>query len=167
MLDSSDRRTTAKFISTSALDFGMRASCTGARTHSRNHPGHNPSIPHRERQGSSHFGNFPIHSHSHYFAGCSMKVVGRSRLDAFLKRHADARRWIECWLTDAEAVTWCTPHDIRAQYSSASFIHPNIVIFNVKGNSYRLETTVAYKSQTIVVNWIGTHAEYNQRNRKR
>jgi len=96
-----------------------------------------------------------------------MKVVGRSLLDAFLQRHADARQWIENWLADVELTIWSTPNDIKARYSAASFLHPNVVIFNVKGNSYRLEVTVAYRNGVVVISWIGTHAAYDQRNRKR
>jgi mRNA interferase HigB len=96
-----------------------------------------------------------------------MKIVGRSRLEAFCDRHADARKWIEHWLSEVEAGRWVTPQDIRARYASASFLAHNVVIFNVRGNEYRLEARVAYQSSVIVVTWIGTHAEYDQRNRKR
>lgn len=96
-----------------------------------------------------------------------MKVVGRSRLHAFGQKHADARRWIANWLADAELAVWRTPHDIKAQYASASFLGRNVVVFNVRGNDYRMEVAVAYNVQTVVINWIGTHAEYDQRNKDR
>lgn len=96
-----------------------------------------------------------------------MRVVGRSRLDAFCQRHSDARRWIENWLAEVEAASWRSPNEIKRRYSSVSFLAGNTVIFNVKGNDYRLEVTVAYKTAVVVVNWIGTHAEYGRRNRKR
>ncbi len=96
-----------------------------------------------------------------------MKIVGRSRLEAFCDRHADARKWIEHWLSEVEVARWTTSQDIRARYASASFLAGNLVIFNVKGNDYRLEVSVAYQTSVVVVRWAGTHAEYDQRNRKR
>ena len=48
-----------------------------------------------------------------------------------------------------------------------SFLGGGTTIFNVRGNEYRLETTIAYKAGTIVVLWIGTHAKYDERNKKR
>lgn len=96
-----------------------------------------------------------------------MKVVGRSVLDAFCQKHADARQWIENWLADVESAAWASPQAIKDRYPAASFLPENQVIFNVKGNEYRLETTVAYRTSVVVVNWLGTHAEYNRRNRKR
>lgn len=96
-----------------------------------------------------------------------MKIAGRNTLDDFCVRHADARRWIENWLSDADAATWATPQDIKNRYASASFLSGNTVIFNVKGNEYRLEVTCAYKTGVVVVRWIGTHAQYDERNRKR
>ena len=96
-----------------------------------------------------------------------MRIVGRDKLHEFAGAHADARSWIENWLADTQAAKWEDAHDIKDRYASASFLRPNIVIFNVKGNSYRLEVNVAFKTGTVVIVWIGTHAEYDQRNKKR
>ena len=95
-----------------------------------------------------------------------MRVVGQDRLAAFCKQHRDARPWIEIWLFDVGGSTWLIPADIRRRYSSASLLPHNTVIFNVKGNKYRLEVTVAYRTGIVVINWIGTHAEYDRRNRR-
>lgn len=98
-----------------------------------------------------------------------MKVVGRDKLAAFCKKHADARTWIEAWLAEAAVAQWKSPAEIKARYSSASLLaEPNsTVIFNVKGNSYRLEVIVAYRTSVVSVQWIGTHAEYDKRNDRR
>lgn len=96
-----------------------------------------------------------------------MKILDRGRLEDFCRRHADARHWIENWLADVAAADWRTPHDIRGRYASTSFPGAGRVIFNVKGNAYRLETTVAYATRTVAIEWVGTHAEYDERNRRR
>ena len=96
-----------------------------------------------------------------------MRIVGREKLDEFTGAHADARPWIENWLADAEKAVWSTSYDIKARYPSASFLAKNLVIFNVKGNNYRLETQVSYKILIVTVLWVGTHEEYNKRNKGR
>jgi len=96
-----------------------------------------------------------------------MRIVGRNKLHEFSSAHADVRGWIENWVADVEASTWKTTQDIKTRYASASFLKPTRLIFNVKGNSYRLQVTVAYKTTTVFVVWLGTHAEYDQRNKKR
>ena len=96
-----------------------------------------------------------------------MKVVGRDRLDAFASKYADSRGWIESWLSEVEAASCASPADVRKRYSTVSFLAGNTVIFNVRGNNYRLEVTVAYKAGVIAANWIGTHAEYDRRNSAR
>jgi mRNA interferase HigB len=93
-----------------------------------------------------------------------MRVVGRETLDRFCSRHADARKWITSWLSEVESSTWATPQAIKDRYATASFVGGNTVIVNVKGNDYRLEVTVAYKNAVVAVTWIGTHAEYDERN---
>ena len=96
-----------------------------------------------------------------------MKVVRRDRLRAFGEKHADTRSWIEGWLSDVELSNWATPNDVKNRYASASFLASNIVIFNLKGNRYRLETVIAYKTKIVMIQWIGTHAEYDKRNDQR
>jgi mRNA interferase HigB len=92
-----------------------------------------------------------------------MLLVGRDRLDELTEAHADARAWIENWIADVEAASWRTPQDIKGSYASASFLANRIVIFNVKGNRYRLEVQVAYNTAVVVVKWAGTHAQYTKR----
>jgi mRNA interferase HigB len=92
-----------------------------------------------------------------------MRIAGRDELDEFVGAHADARAWIENWIADAETARWLTPQDIKRNYASISFLASNIVIFNVKGNRYRMEVRVAYNTGTVVVRWVGTHAEYTKR----
>jgi mRNA interferase HigB len=96
-----------------------------------------------------------------------MKLVGRNRLDDFCAKHPDARTWIENWIADVEAAAWATPHQLKGRYPSASMLGGGVTIFNVRGNDYRLEATVAYRTGTLVVLRIGTHTEYNERNKKR
>ncbi|MEO1147715.1 MAG: type II toxin-antitoxin system HigB family toxin [Cyanobacteria bacterium J06638_22] len=96
-----------------------------------------------------------------------MKVVGRNRLQAFGVQHTDARDWLNNWLAEVELASWDTPHDVKAQYASASLLGKNTVIFNVKGNHYRLEVTIAYQTKVVVVVWVGTHSEYDKRNQNR
>lgn len=98
-----------------------------------------------------------------------MRLVGRELLDAFCKRHADARNWVEAWVAEVEAAVWKTSVDIKARYSTASFLSEpnNTVIFNVKGNTYRLEVIVAYNASVVRVRWVGTHADYDKRNERR
>lgn len=92
-----------------------------------------------------------------------MKLLGREILEAFLLKHADARGAIASWVTEIEVANWRTPHEMKARYASASVLHGSVVIFNIKGNSYRLEAMVTYKVPIVRVLWAGTHAEYSNR----
>lgn len=96
-----------------------------------------------------------------------MRVIGRDLLDAFCTRHADARGWIEAWLNETEEVSWESPQDIKNRYATASFLPGNVVIFNIRGNRYRLEIQVSYRNGIAIVRWAGTHREYDERNRRR
>jgi mRNA interferase HigB len=92
-----------------------------------------------------------------------MRVVGREKLAKFCSAHSGARKWIANWLSEAEAATWNSPHAIKIRYPAASFLAGNTVIFNVKGNAFRLEVVVAYRTGVVQIIWAGTHAQYDRR----
>ena len=92
-----------------------------------------------------------------------MKVVGREKLSEFSVRHPDTRNWIVNWLSDVEGSDWKTPHDIKNRYATASFLAENFVVFNIRGNEYRLETRVLYPTKLVIILWIGTHADYTKK----
>ena len=92
-----------------------------------------------------------------------MKIVSKKCIDDFIRRHPEAKSSIESWYYEAKHSTWKTSMDIKDRYQSAGFISDNHVIFNIKGNNYRLVTKIAYKMEVVYIKWIGTHAEYDKR----
>ena len=53
---------------------------------------------------------------------------------------------------------------IKKEYPSASILNDNRIVFNIKGNSYRLIVRINYNYQMIWIRFIGTHAEYDKIN---
>jgi mRNA interferase HigB len=95
-----------------------------------------------------------------------VKVLGRDKLTKFSKKHADAKGALDAWYAEVskDSTQWKTAHDIKACYSSADFLSDNRVIFNIKGNHHRLVARVRYQNGIVVIEWIGTHAEYDRKN---
>ena len=60
--------------------------------------------------------------------------------------------------------SWRSPKDIKLRYPHASFLAGDRVIFNIKGRSYRLVVIVRYVNKAVLIEWVGTHAEYNKKN---
>ena len=91
-----------------------------------------------------------------------MKLVGRDKLDAFEKKQAQARGPIRAWTAEIERARWKTTADLKAHYPKASILPDNIVIFDLGGNKFRLESRVLFQVQLVVVNRNGTHEAYNK-----
>jgi mRNA interferase HigB len=91
-----------------------------------------------------------------------MRLVGKDLLAQFAKQHAAIRAPLGAWIFEVEEAHWTGPADIKARYPSASFLSGNRVIFNIKGNTYRIETKVSYEITVVLVKRIGTHAEYSK-----
>lgn len=92
-----------------------------------------------------------------------MRILGLPVLERFKRTHADSRRPLEAWQIEVQREVWTTPQDIRRRYRSADFLAGNRVIFSIKGNAYRLVVKVRYRNDILVVEWVGTHADYGRK----
>lgn len=79
-----------------------------------------------------------------------------------MKKHAPACGPLSAWLAEAESSAWATPQDIKNRYRSADFLSSNRVVFNIGGNKYRLVVMVRYVGGIVLIDRVGTHAEYNR-----
>ena len=91
-----------------------------------------------------------------------MRVVGRESLELFCQAHPDARTQADAWLCEVEEANWQTPHELKARFPNASLLGNNRVVFNLRGNRYRLLATISYKNQVLLIERVGTHEEYDQ-----
>lgn len=91
-----------------------------------------------------------------------MVILGRDKLVACGKKHANVKKALDVWFDEVSKANWQTPQDIKNHYSSADFLAGNRVIFNVRGNRYRLIIKVKYQQGIAMIEWIGTHAEYDK-----
>ena len=90
-----------------------------------------------------------------------MTLVGKRLLTEFAQRHALARNAIAAWVGEVEAAAWRSSVDVKARFASVSFIGTDRLVFNLKGNHFRLDAQVNYSAQIVLVRRIGTHAEYD------
>jgi mRNA interferase HigB len=87
-----------------------------------------------------------------------MRIIAISHLKAFWEQHPDAEQPLLAWIDEAK---WQSPSDIKAQYRNASILKSRRVVFNIKGNAYRLVVAVAYRYGALYVKFVGTHAQYD------
>lgn len=90
-----------------------------------------------------------------------MKIIAVSTLKAFWKSYPDAEQPLRAWVDEAKKANWKTPTEIKEQYRNASILKNNRVIFNIKGNDYRLIVSIFYPTGWLYVKFIGTHKQYN------
>ena len=92
-----------------------------------------------------------------------MRIFSRSTLVGFWNQHADAEVPLRLWFCIVEKASWTGPADVRAVFGSADFLADNRVVFDIKGNSYRLIAQVKYGPLFLVyIRFVGTHAEYDK-----
>ncbi len=91
-----------------------------------------------------------------------MRVISKKTLRDFWTNHVDAEHALKAWYHESEQASWKSPASIKLDYPSVSVLQNNRVVFNIKGNRYRLVIRINYKYQIIWIRFIGTHAEYDK-----
>lgn len=90
-----------------------------------------------------------------------MRIIAISHLKAFWDKYPDAEQPLLAWIDEAKKANWSSPAEIKAQFRNASILKSRRVVFNIKGNSYRLVVVVAYRFGAIYIKFVGTHAQYD------
>jgi mRNA interferase HigB len=89
------------------------------------------------------------------------RIIKRLTLVAYYVKHPDAKRAIELWYSEIKQYEFKSFKELKEVYKSASIITNNRVIFNIKGNDFRLIVKINFYTKQIFIIWFGTHKEYN------
>ncbi len=94
-------------------------------------------------------------------------MIARGTLNAFVRNRVEAKlqktvkEHLDAWYAEAAKADWRTPAELKQQFRSASIVSGERVVFNIKGNDYRLVVSINYTVQVLLIKWLGTHKEYD------
>jgi len=91
-----------------------------------------------------------------------VRVIAKRTLREFWEKHNDCEEQLKAWYRETEKANWNSPNDIKKEYPRASILEDNRVVFNIKGNHYRLIVKINYDYHIVWIRFIGTHAEYDK-----
>ncbi len=97
-----------------------------------------------------------------------MRIIARRTLREFVesqrghKDHAALKAALDAWFDEVRKAQWSTAADVKRSYATASIVSADQVVFNIKGNDYRLVVAVDFEKGIVWIKWIGTHREYDK-----
>ena len=97
-----------------------------------------------------------------------MRVIARGTLNDFVEnrvtrsQRAGVKAHLDAWFAETAKAAWKNSAELKSQYSSASIVSAERVVFNIKGNDYRLVVSINYDFGIVLIKWLGTHREYDQ-----
>lgn len=91
-----------------------------------------------------------------------MRVVKVKTLRTYWAHHSETEGPLEAWYHHVSTARWSKPEDVKKDYADASILSNNRVVFNIKGNQYRLFVAIHYSTQIIFIRFIGTHSQYDR-----
>lgn len=114
-----------------------------------------------KNQQSSQKGNLGLAS-GRIEVQSGMRIIAVRTLREFWQRHADVEQALKAWYHEAKKSKWSQPTDITQQYPAADILPDNRIVFDIKGNKYRLVVKFHYDSGIGYIRFVGTHAEYDK-----
>jgi len=93
-----------------------------------------------------------------------MRIIAFRTLREFWERaeYSDSENSLRSWYYEAKSANWKNANDLKRQYKNASIVGEGKVVFNIKGNTYRLVVSIDYEFQVIFIRFIGTHKQYDK-----
>lgn len=97
-----------------------------------------------------------------------MRIIARRTLKRFVEArvgHRDQsalKAALDAWFGEVRKAHWANAADVKRHYATASVISADRVVFNIKGNSYRLVVAIDFEKAIVFIKWIGTHADYDE-----
>jgi mRNA interferase HigB len=97
-----------------------------------------------------------------------MRVIARKTLKRFVdsmkgsKDQKAVKSALDSWFQEVRQADWKNPADVVKSYANASIVGSDRVVFNIKGNGYRLVVAIHYRLQIVFIKWLGSHAEYDK-----
>jgi mRNA interferase HigB len=91
-----------------------------------------------------------------------VRIISRKTLREFWIKHNDCEEQLKSWHRETEKSNWNNPNELKREYPSASILENNRVVFNIKGNNYRLIVKINYDYKIIWIRFLGTHSEYDK-----
>lgn len=91
-----------------------------------------------------------------------MRIVSKKRIIDYYLKQASSKTALELWFKNTTKADWNNLNDLKSQFRTADYVGNNRVVFNIKGDDYRLVAIIIYISKKVYIRWIGTHAEYDK-----
>ena len=91
-----------------------------------------------------------------------MRISARRALRECWERHPDAEQPLRAWYHDTRRADWRSPADVKRVHANASIVGENRVVFNIKGNKYRLVVAINYAHRICFIRFVGTHQAYDR-----
>lgn len=90
------------------------------------------------------------------------RIIAKKTLREFWEKHGDSEQYLKTWYETAKNSSWNSPNEIKQTYINTSILKDSRVVFNIKGNSYRLIVKFNFDRQWAFIRFVGTHTEYDK-----
>jgi mRNA interferase HigB len=91
-----------------------------------------------------------------------VRIFSKSTLRGYWETHPDSEQYLKTWYDTSLNSEWKTSNDVKNTYANASILKDSRIVFNIKGNSYRLVAKFNFEKHWIFIRFIGSHSEYDK-----
>lgn len=91
-----------------------------------------------------------------------MRVIAVKTLRGFWEKYPLSKPSLLSWYQEAMKAEWTSPAVLKEQFRNASVLSDKRVVFNIKGNDFRLVVDIEFRLKIVFIVWLGTHQEYDK-----
>ncbi len=90
------------------------------------------------------------------------RIFAKSTLREFWEKYPESEQYLKTWFDTVKCSDWKNPNDVKQTYANASILKESRIVFNIKGNSFRLVAKFNFEKQWVFIRFIGTHEQYEK-----
>jgi mRNA interferase HigB len=91
-----------------------------------------------------------------------MRIIAKPNLQNFWEKHPDSKKPLEQWYHITSKCKWKNLNEVKETFPNVSLLNNNRVVFNIKGNDFRIVVLIKFSMSTVFICWVGKHSDYDK-----
>ena len=90
------------------------------------------------------------------------RIISKKMLGEFWEIHPSSEQYLKTWYETVKHAKWNSPNEVKSSYAHSIILKDSRIVFNIKGNSFRLVAKFNFEKKWVFIRFVGTQVEYDK-----
>ncbi|MFK7971010.1 MAG: type II toxin-antitoxin system HigB family toxin [Bacteroidia bacterium] len=90
------------------------------------------------------------------------RIIAKRTLRTFWEKNPQSEQALKTWYHIVKNADWTNSNEVKKVFLSASIVGDNRIVFNIKGNHFRLVVKFNFERKWVFIRFVGTHKDYDK-----